>query len=71
MELIVFKKSKAILEIEERFKTNTLAFKISIDEKYEKPTLIDGSTEIIGLKAINAYIDNFENEKQQWYYCNC
>mgnify|MGYP001068358709 CR=1 FL=1 len=71
MELIVDKKSKPILEIEERFKINTLAIKIIIDTKSKNQKLIDGSNEIIGLKAINVYIDKFENEKQQWYYCNC
>jgi len=70
MKIIVDKQS-SILEVEERLKTNSLAYKLSIDPKVKKPKLIEGSNTVIGLKAINEYIDNFESEKQQWHYCDC
>jgi len=71
VEIFTNKKTKKVTDIEERLISNTLAYKLIIDKKYKKLFLKDGSTKIEGFEAINKYIDQFESEKQQWYYCDC
>lgn len=71
MEILTKEKSKDILEIEERLKSNSLAYKIIVDKKVNTEVLLDGSAKMVGISEINKYLDKLEGEKQQWHFCNC
>jgi len=71
MQLLFSDRTQEIIDIEDRLKVLTLAYKAIIDHEVNEPSFIDGSKEYRGIVKMNNYLDQLEREKEQWYYCNC
>ena len=49
----------------------TLAYKNKTNKEIVQPSIKDGSKVYLGVDKMNAYLDQLDQEKEQWYYCNC
>jgi|GEM_PF-3237161 len=71
MKLIYKSTNKEIDAIIGRLKGLSLAYQLVIDKAQRDVQIMDGSKSYTGLDEINSYIDLLDQEKEQWYYCNC
>ena len=71
MTLQYSSKTNDIIEIEDRLKKLSLAYKVVHSELEIEPALVDGSKSYTGIEKMHAYIDQLDGEKEQWYYCHC
>ncbi len=71
MKLLYSNETNEIVEIEQRLKKLSLAYKIVLSKADIEPALIDGNKEYSGIDKMNIYLDQLDSEKEQWYYCNC
>ncbi len=71
MTLHYSSKTKAIIELEDRLKKLSLAYNTVLIEEGNEPLLKDGSSEYPGIVKMNTYLDQLDEEKEQWYYCDC
>jgi hypothetical protein len=71
MELHFSEKTVEITDIEDRIKKMSLAHKIIIKKEKVQPAIKDGSKVYLGIDNMNSYLDQLDQEKEQWYYCNC
>ena len=71
MELHFSNKTKEIREIEDRIREMSLAYKIISKQDIIEPAIVDGSKKYLGIDIMNAYLDQLDQEKEQWYYCSC
>ena len=70
MKLVYSKETKRNIEIVNRLKELSLAYKIVLSVEAIVPALIEGITEYCGIDKWNLYKDQLDSEKEQWYYCN-
>jgi hypothetical protein len=70
MELHFTEKTEEISKIEHRIKEMVLAYKIITHTEITDPSLIDGKKTYSGIEEMNAYLDQLDKERKQWYYCN-
>ena len=71
MELHFSEKTEEVSSIEDRIKKMSLAYKNVSHKEIVQPALVDGSKEYLGIDNMNIYLDQLDQEKEQWYYCNC
>ncbi|MEM9549475.1 MAG: hypothetical protein AAGA77_26125 [Bacteroidota bacterium] len=71
MTLTYFNRTAEIAEIENRLKQLTLAYNLEERDGQEEPMFVDGKSKYVGIDEMNAYLDQLEREKEQWYYCGC
>lgn len=71
MQLLFSKRTQEIIDIEERLRVLTLAYKPVLGEANNEPALVDGRKEYLGIDKMNSYLDQLDSEKKQWYYCDC
>jgi len=60
-----------VIEIEDKLKELSLAFKKTQTSKQKSLVLIDGKNKIVGKKAILEHLRLLEGELNSWYYCDC
>ncbi len=60
-----------VIEIEDKLKELSLAFKKIQTNKQKALILVDGKDEIVGKKAILEHLRLLEGELNSWYYCDC
>lgn len=63
--------NQQVLELEERLKELSLAFRSEVQPTLGQLRLIDGQQKISGFDAIQVHLDELSKELHQWYYCNC
>ena len=71
MDLVYKKKTAKVIDVENRLKSLSLAYKLVASENADLPSLVDGKKSYIGYFKMNQYIDLLDHEKEKWYYCNC
>lgn len=64
-------KTKEMIEIEDRLKNHSLAYKVELDDNLEILSLKDNDLSILGFTAIVKHLDELSGELNQWYYCDC
>lgn len=71
MEVHFSARNADIQNIIDRLTEMSLAYKEIQDQEAHQPSIRDGSKEYVGIEAMKTYLDQLDNEKEQWYYCNC
>lgn len=71
MELHYSKMTSELEAILDRIHELTLAIQLVELSDEGDPALVDGSKKYLGLDKMNNYLNQLDNEKEQWYYCNC
>ena len=64
-------KDTQLMELEDRFRQLSLAFKMQQVDQVEETTLFDGAIQVVGYEAIHAHLDTLDGELRHWYYCGC
>ncbi len=63
--------SPQLLEVEEKLKDLSLAYKKEELAVATQPILLEGGNRIEGKEAILEYLKEIEGELHQWYYGSC
>ena len=64
-------RSEEIDQVEERLKEMVLGYEIKKSKKYQTVELVEGDERIIGIVAIQKYLDDIQGELKNWWYCEC
>ena len=59
------------MDIIERLKRMSLAFREEEDRSVEAPELDDSDRTVSGTSDIHTYLDEIEGQLGEWWYCSC
>lgn len=62
---------QSILDVKERLKDLSLAYKAESSIDMDIPYATEGDQRFEGIKAINEFIDLLASESHNWWYCDC